>query len=1541
MGIKEVVEQNIAFNENTYRDSKSVKYRQIIHDYKDECELIEAYRGRELLELLQNADDELNEKLPKEVKISFINNELTIFNYGNPFTDDGISALMFTHTSDKHERKKRVIGNKGTGFRSVLGWADSIQIDSDNLHVVFSESIAKHHLEAIIGEEDIKRFKLKPAVMKFPEWNNEYDDSGYTTRISIRIKDNKSVATDILEQLNSINEELLLFLNNTMVLIVETCDTCVRFERVFETENCVRIIQTVDNEIRNESVWDLSRSEGYIENQWYSIVVAGNRSGEDPSNKVLYSYFPTQVEFPFPVLVHANFVLSPDRNHLISKTSENNLNSQLLQRIANQLVSYSIAKYGDKVSYDCLRFLMPKEKFPKELVDFGFEEMLKDAIRGNAVFPNVNGSYISAKQRPQFFKTFKLCAYLSGRQFRSYMPPCYTQDGSSIDNKLTQFITSLVGPHKDLGSIVEDLNTWIEGITKKITVKNMEKLAFTISEYSHLVSLTIVDKEVYPDCIVDTNGQLVKAGETVFCGGEDISIKEVPSFAKIRLMHPMQEQAFRDIGWDMSKSGIWRLSVKSMNFREMMEMFNSHIRNNLQNEQVEKARENCRSVISWLWTNKDALKSENGRFLVYVISRNGNIVKASDAYYGEEYGNPLGDRLWGELAEEKLVEDIRDYTHPDRVTDVDDIVSFVESLGVKRFPRKERKWIDNISSVDDRWRIVAEANYPFIIQDKKKRITKKSPEELLSFITKLSCYSTHIDSFEYILNHADTLDILDWISEDEALFKLLKNRHEERIKADVVGYLWGQKFNTWYMEISTPYALVVSTFEKSKWIHIGNDSYSINDCLIGEEIGDILAPNLVQLNIRDLLKGRTTTKKERALEKTYKSLLIGINVKEHFSELPIDKIYEVLLSLPNIENSEKLAYQFYRGIVENSSTYDKSDVLRSEQYKKFVRNGKILCNHGYCDVTQSYYVSGRDLCEKITDKFNIAKLPRRRGEAEKIELLFGIKRLELEGSIKGEPMIHPLNTVFQKDFSAYRPFAFCLRLDAKKDFEAEARKFARLEIILCSEIRADYSGEEVNLNEYEYIMEKPSKYYLKLPDAMDMRSLHDFEVASCVGNIIAAYTDIPMLSSICRELYSNVSNRRAIILDETGDESSITRSKSALHVFEDMRQEFEDVLSLLSGREISSYAHLIDLIDFDEFKSIDNLRILHQILSETDIEPKQFNECASPQMSIDFTDYYREKITDIKSQLREKYRTCRFNDLLAAPINEKMNLVSSFLEYESDNVKIENSIKFSPQEQLEKQLSIDPTCQELDLDELYKTNLKAWKQQTDFDETHDEFLNNPPYKSLLYYGCYDELNKLYNEYHKKQIRMKNSDLPEETTIPPVTKPNVKPAAKRTTKKVQKASKTMKTGFSTTTEKKRVENGKKGEEVVYTSLLQNPQYHNVRWVSENAIEVNPEGRAGCGYDIEFCDEEGRRWFVEVKSSESSISNEIRFDITENELEFARKHDGRFLIYYVSCVNDEKNRRIDILPRIIGVDGEIDQEKYSVIIKREYTLTAEIE
>jgi hypothetical protein len=43
-----------------------------------------------------------------------------------------------------------------------------------------------------------------------------------------------------------------------------------------------------------------------------------------------------------------------------------------------------------------------------------------------------------------------------------------------------------------------------------------------------------------------------------------------------------------------------------------------------------------------------------------------------------------------------------------------------------------------------------------------------------------------------------------------------------------------------------------------------------------------------------------------------------------------------------------------------------------------------------------------------------------------------------------------------------------------------------------------------------------------------------------------------------------------------------------------------------------------------------------------------------------------------------------------------------------------------------------------------------------------------------------------------------------------------------------------------------------------------QYPSIKWASENAkvAEINPEGRAGLGYDIEYIDENGNRRFVEV-------------------------------------------------------------------------------
>lgn len=121
-------------------------------DYNRENEDKESYHGRELLELLQNADDEINDPNKSSVKIKLVNSKLTISNDGNPFSKEGIVSLMYSNVSPKRKNNK-VIGNKGTGFRSVLSWAKEIHIDSADLHVRFTPEYSQKKLNNLFGRK--------------------------------------------------------------------------------------------------------------------------------------------------------------------------------------------------------------------------------------------------------------------------------------------------------------------------------------------------------------------------------------------------------------------------------------------------------------------------------------------------------------------------------------------------------------------------------------------------------------------------------------------------------------------------------------------------------------------------------------------------------------------------------------------------------------------------------------------------------------------------------------------------------------------------------------------------------------------------------------------------------------------------------------------------------------------------------------------------------------------------------------------------------------------------------------------------------------------------------------------------------------------------------------------------------------------------------------------------------------------------------------------------------------------------------------------
>ncbi len=114
--MKAYIEERVQVMTKGYMDDPI----RIRSDYNREREAIEVYKGRELLELIQNSDDELLETMGKEIRLSFDNNILTVSNSGSPFSKDGNDSLMYSNNSAK-SKKKDVIGNKGTGFRAIDG----------------------------------------------------------------------------------------------------------------------------------------------------------------------------------------------------------------------------------------------------------------------------------------------------------------------------------------------------------------------------------------------------------------------------------------------------------------------------------------------------------------------------------------------------------------------------------------------------------------------------------------------------------------------------------------------------------------------------------------------------------------------------------------------------------------------------------------------------------------------------------------------------------------------------------------------------------------------------------------------------------------------------------------------------------------------------------------------------------------------------------------------------------------------------------------------------------------------------------------------------------------------------------------------------------------------------------------------------------------------------------------------------------------------------------------------------------------------------
>jgi hypothetical protein len=241
--------------------------------------------------------------------------------------------------------------------------------------------------------------------------------------------------------------------------------------------------------------------------------------------------------------------------------------------------------------------------------------------------------------------------------------------------------------------------------------------------------------------------------------------------------------------------------------------------------------------------------------------------------------------------------------------------------------------------------------------------------------------------------------------------------------------------------------------------------------------------------------------------------------------------------------------------------------------------------------------------------------------------------------------------------------------------------------------------------------------------------------------------------------------------------------------------------------------------------------------------------------------------------------------------------------------------------------------------EIYSTNLKLLKSNlTSLEFTNDNletFLAENKKRSLLYFNAIDFLSENFKDWIKQYAeRNKPTDKEEDledflsafsnqtgTIIEEVSTNEVDPSTSSGGSSGGNSGGRF-DGSASDQNKKLI--GLVAEMVVYEKLK--TLHENVTWVSKYASKVykthsgyNPEGQDGLGYDIEYLDNDGNKFFVEVKGKADSDNS---FEISKHEIDKAHHEHEFYKILFVTQTMNNIQRRIRNLGNLFMLDDGED-------------------
>jgi hypothetical protein len=1562
--MKEFIKNRLEIRRTVYLSDSNL----ILEDFRKEREKIDEYNGRQLLEMLQNADDEAITNKKRVCYIELTENRLIIANNGRKFSEGGIDSLIYVNLSPKVNEPNKV-GQKGLGFRSILSWANKITIKSYDFAVEFSEETAKEFLNSLVEEkpeiksqliEKEKNEKYPIAILRCPKILETIPEnlSDYDTYIVIDLKE--SQIQEVQEQINNeINKEVLLFLNNLKKIIVDSP------ERNFEIEkkplgNKVYIREL--NRDKNEEIdnkWNIKSRAGNHQNKNYELKIAWNDNLDDKINR-LYSYFKTNVKFPFPALIHGTFDLTSDRNHFTPKSEHNIF---LIGELIQLLIDTALEISKNEISYKALQLLSinDRENFDTFFDDNNFADELKNKIRQNNIYPTIDNKYISFESEPIYYQN-NYAEILPTTEFSNLL--LFTND-ENIKKTIER-----------IGYYTYKEEFFFESISKISTQLNLEQRAKLISYLIKDFSESQVSKKELPNIFIDQDNQVIDSESEIFLppSGEEIKI---PIQLNLKIINSDLFSLLRKIliseSAEVIEDKLKLFGVKVYRFGDIFKRIVSDFNNNT--DRAGNKRESIKGLLSTLYELYIKNKDKEGINInipsdisIPIFNKNNGETKVSNVYLGKEYENKLCEILY-EYDKSKLVCSPKILGLEDK----GNVKEFLKWLGVAEFPR--RKMID----AEDKYGHFAIKQFPY--EEKNIYVNDVS----LNSFNKLNQKGYQIneikvetiENLENILENNSNENLLYWLKRDSELTIETEKNLKSYIKFSITS-----KYYYAFVKNKELPSYLLWKIKQIDWIKTKTDKKAKpTDCCIAKTITEAFSPFI---EIPQIEYDCQLFKDAKIAKEDIDYLLSKIGINKAISDFSTEKIYTMLSNLHNIDKEGKIAKLIYREIAENLD--DKKIDKESNSYKTFIQSGLVYCKindkYLYQSIKEVYYVEDKTFGEDIINQFHTIEIDRRKG-ARKINAIFGVTPLEnLQFKLKSDPTI-VLNNELKQEIEELKPYVYAFR--TTKDTDGKELKWIKdSKITLCTEIAPRYNHnneiKDFELKPYEFIyVEEKNEVFLLIEKTHNYSSISDFQsdykFADSIAEIFSRIIKIDAHRSSFRELFKETKANRDYIIKTELDDKNLEKLKDAkkkLNLVDDPKIRFWfSILSTLNrSYEYRKYedSEFIDLIysqinvnvddfsiSYDCLEDLSNIHVIIKLFKTLKIDVADYNKNST--MRLNFIPYYKSNLQQLKNDFQTSFEVLLFLHLQKQPLDEKekfLDIQSSFEKF--DQFDIKNSVKIDIKklfiETIKSEFKIDLSIEYETIDTLkiYNSNMTDLESKIPSlkkSQLKEIINNNSQFRSLIYFSEFENIiteynnaiktaedekemifngstlkvskenyAELYNQIIKQDLNVKSEKI--NTKKPDVTIDNDK----------KDAAKGIPRNLISTTDKEIL--GFIGEIIVFESLKKEFGIENVIWDSGYAqkASINPNGNDSKHYDIKYKNKDG--WnFVEVKTT---TSDKLQFKISNLEVNFGIENKSNYEIRIVTNVNEKEKCRIKILsnPFKFGKDENFtDNMKFHVL------------